>query len=96
MLNKAVTNKWESAEDIARKAMLPFHSATKMLCSMAAEGRIECKEEHWIDERCRERKRTLYRRKPEVESLHFLDSIFGIPHPVPPLMGANVRRHELR
>jgi hypothetical protein len=105
MLTDVITDTWQPAEQIAKQSMLPFHSATKMLCSMAAEGKIESHEDEWMDERCRQRKRTLYRKKQDVgASMDVLMRAFGMVSAemqtdadyLACRKSLNVRRHELR
>lgn len=69
LLNIAIDGQWQTALELSRKTSIPFHQAVKLLQIAQWRFDIETKRIDWIDERKRQRTKTLYRRKHNVTGL---------------------------
>lgn len=63
----AVTEDWEPAEDIAERAGVSLQSASKLLDSLAREGKVARDFDQWLDQRHRKRSRSLYKVKVNID-----------------------------
>lgn len=70
----AVTEDWETAEDIASRARVSLQSASKLLDRLAKEGKVARDYDSWVDLRYRRRERSLYRVKTEINWLEAFPS----------------------
>jgi hypothetical protein len=96
-LLNAMGNDWLCASDIANLANVQHKSAIKLLLNMALNGEIEVHTHEWIDERCRHRRKSMYR-KPSItdsERASLLNSCFGL-RVVQPAGLINARVHVLK
>ena len=63
-LKEAISNQWQSAEELAQEADLTYHCAVKLLTPLINAGDVIVKSETWIDTRFRKRERWVYRKAP--------------------------------
>jgi hypothetical protein len=63
-LYQAVDSEWRSSEELAAIVGIPFKSAVRYMMSAGYEDEdIESREREWVDERGRERRVSIYRRR---------------------------------
>jgi hypothetical protein len=75
LLNIAISGQWQTALELSRKTSIPFHQAVKLLQIAQWRFDIETKRIDYIDERKRQRTKTLYRRKHNITGLA---ALFGM------------------
>jgi hypothetical protein len=94
-LNDAINGEWQNAKELSMKTGIRYFEAFKLLQTVLWNYYdIEVKEEEWIDERYRQRKRRFYRKKAAPMGLYA--TIFGVKVPAVPCCEANTRRHVCR
>ncbi len=90
LINSVINGEWQNAKSISLKTGLYYFVVYKLLNTVTWQFYdIEVKEETWVDEKCRNRKRRLYRRKQKDMSL--MDTMFGVK--MPSFKEANVTKH---
>jgi hypothetical protein len=90
LLNSAINGEWQNAYQLSLKTGICYCVAFHLLRTVAWENYdIEISEETWIDEKFRNRKRSLYRRK--TANISLMDTIFGVK--MPSFKEATVTKH---